>query len=96
MESRDIASECGTLLERMFYDHRARPVKPMQYRSIREVSLRICSTQHDRDLNAARNILKHTTDGIAGSHADGVHVQPVRSRAKAGTKKSKANVFRSW
>jgi putative transposase len=45
-----------------------------------------CRERHDRDVNAARNLLKQATVGTTGSHADGVHVRPVK--LQAGTSKS--------
>ena len=61
-----------------------------------------CDTVHDRDMNAARNILATTTAGktTAGTaerrnhrlrNADGVHVRPASYQRQAGTQKSEAN-----
>jgi putative transposase len=67
---------CGTVMEAM----------PLH---VRVWDCPICDTQHDRDLNAARNILKQATAGTAGSYADGVQVRPA-ARLQAGTQKSEA------
>jgi putative transposase len=53
----------------------------------------ICEAAHDRDVNAARNLLKQATAGTAGSHAGGVHVRPARSLQQAGTQKPEAHQF---
>ena len=39
--------------------------------SVREYDCQVCGNQMDRDLNAAHNILKRATAGIAGSNASG-------------------------
>jgi putative transposase len=67
---------CGTVMEAMRLH-------------VRVWDCPICDTQHDRDLNAARNILKQATAGTAGSYADGVQVRPA-ARLQAGTQKSEA------
>ena len=47
-----------------------------------------CQAQQDRDINAAKNILKQTTVGATESHASGVHVSPAALFDKqAGTLK---------
>jgi len=38
-----------------------------------------CGCEHDRDINAARNLKKQTTVGTTGSKASGVHVRPERT-----------------
>jgi transposase len=49
-----------------------------------------CQVQHDRDVNAARNILMQATVGTTGSHAGGVRVRPV-CQGQAGTLKPEAH-----
>jgi len=49
-----------------------------------------CQVQHDRDVNAARNILMQATVGTTGSHAGGVDVRPV-CQGQAGTLKPEAH-----
>ena len=49
-----------------------------------------CQVQHDRDVNAARNILMQATVGTMGSHAGGVDVRPV-CQGQAGTLKPEAH-----
>jgi putative transposase len=54
--------------------------------SIRQWECPVCEARHDRDVNAARNILKEATVGTTGRHAGGVHVRPVLQK-QAGTLK---------
>ena len=35
----------------------------------------VCEREHDRDVNAAKNIMDQTTVGTMGSYASGVHVR---------------------
>lgn len=56
-------STCGAVMEAM----------PLQ---IRKWQCPICHTHHDRDVNAAINILKQTTAGAAEWKAGGVRVRP--------------------
>ncbi|TAK13269.1 MAG: transposase [Anaerolineae bacterium] len=58
--------------------------------NVRTWECSLCGVQHDRDVNAAINLLNQTTVGTTGSHADGVHVRPGRQYIQAGTKKSEA------
>jgi putative transposase len=74
-------SQCGTVMEML----------PLQ---VRKWDCPICHARHDRDINAAQNILKQATAGTAESHADGVHVRP--AYMQAGTQKSEANHFSGW
>jgi len=53
---------------------------------IRTWVCQVCGREHDRDVNAAKNILDQTTVGTTGSYAGGVHVRP--ALVQAGTKKS--------
>ncbi|KAA3644085.1 MAG: transposase [Chloroflexi bacterium] len=81
-------SMCGAEME----------IMPLQ---VRDWDCPSCGSHHDRDVNAAKNILKHTTAdrttaGAAESHADGVHVRPASYPRQAGTQKSEANYFNSW
>lgn len=68
-------SACGRMMESL----------PLQ---VRMWECPRCGVQHDRDVNAAINLLKQTTVGTTGSHADGVHGRPGRQYNQAGTEKS--------
>jgi putative transposase len=63
---------------------------------VREWRCSRCQTQHDRDVNAARNILYQATVGTTGrrnaivANAGGVQVRPVVHRTQAGTQKPEA------
>jgi putative transposase len=70
-------SEWGAVMEEM-------PLQIRKWRCPR------CQTQHDRDVNAARNILHQATLGTTESHAGGVQVRPVVHRTQAGTQKPEA------
>ncbi|KAA3643795.1 MAG: transposase [Chloroflexi bacterium] len=82
-------SVCGVEMETM----------PLQ---VRNWNCPSCGSHHDRDVNAAKNILKHTTAGTAERrnhrlrHADGVHVRPASYQMQAGTQKSEAKYSSSW
>jgi putative transposase len=70
-------SECGAVMEEM-------PLQIGKWRCPR------CQTQHDRDVNAARNILDQAAVATTESHAGGVQVRPVVHRTQAGTQKPEA------
>ena len=69
-------SACGTVMVEMAL-------------SIRQWECPACGAGHDRDVNAARNILVQATVGTPGRHAGGVQVRPVFSM-QAGTLKPEA------
>ena len=72
-------SECGYVIEGKL------PLEIRQWRCPQ------CGCEHDRDINAARNLKKQTTVGTTGSKASGVHVRPERKmRYQAGTMKLEA------
>ena len=52
--------------------------------NVRSWECPICAAVHDRDVNAARNILKKATVGTTESYAGEVHVRPA-VRSQAGT-----------
>jgi putative transposase len=64
-----------------------REVMPLH---VRQWACPECQVQHDRDVNAARNILRQATVGTTGSHAGGVDVRPV-CQGQAGTLKPEAH-----
>jgi putative transposase len=68
--------QCGSVMKEM----------PLE---LREWDCPNCQAHHDRDVNAAKNLLNQATVGTTGSYADGVHVRPV-TRPQAGTQKSEA------
>jgi len=68
-------SACGLILDEL----------PL---SVREWTCESCGTQHDRDLNAARNILKQGTAGCAGTVPQGTNAcgeKPVAALVEAGS-----------
>ena len=54
----------------------------------------ICETVHDRDVNAAINILNRSTAGAAGSNAWGQHVRPSADGCAGRTRKP--TCFSGW
>jgi putative transposase len=70
-------SACGAVME----------VIPLR---VRQWECPECQVQHDRDVNAARNILRQATVGTTGRHAGGVDVRPV-CQQQAGTLKPEAH-----
>ena len=75
-------SACGAVMEAM----------PLR---VRQWECPECQAQHDRDVNAAKNILIQATVGTTESHAGGVHIRPC-FRVKAGTQKPEANHLSGW
>jgi len=67
-------SVCGTEMEAL----------PLQ---VRRWQCPICGTAHDRDVNAAINILNQSTAGAAGSHAWGQPVRPSLDGCAGRTRK---------
>ena len=83
MPSSKTCSACGAVMEEM----------PL---SVRDWVCPECQAYHDRDINAARNILMQATVGTTESHAGEVHVRPLFLFAEAGTQRPEANHFSGW
>jgi putative transposase len=77
-------SNCGHVHEKMPLD-------------VREFTCEECGTVHDRDENAAKNILKFagasslSTAGQAGSNGRGASLRPKRASARSGSSRRSVN-----